>query len=229
MQTFRVGPEDLAASRFAIAPLVELEQLLRKLDTPASRTAVGAAVRASRWAARYAPLRMTLQARVLRALRPPSWGVDFTAPPPTGMARAPADDLALVRATPIALARAQIAQAIALGGPVSDDVAAVLGRADVTSWIAAALESMWTQVVAPDWPQLLAILERDVLHRADRLVRQGWPSATTCGCCAKRGSSRAAGSGAACSMRARLSATHSSRGRNRTPKPAVADARVGRG
>src|SRR4029077_19231129 len=50
-----VGPGDLAASRFAIAPLAELEALLRKLDRPDSRTATGRAVRASRWAQRYTP------------------------------------------------------------------------------------------------------------------------------------------------------------------------------
>lgn len=172
-----VGPDDLAASRFAIAPMTELEHLLRKLDRPNARTASGRAVRASRWAQRYEPLRRDLDARVLRALRPTGWGVDFTAPPPTGMARSPADDLAAIRATPRAIAHDQIRHALALTGPVADDVRAVLARRDVTAWLADALERMWHALVAPDWPQLLAIAERDVLHRADRLVRGGWAAA----------------------------------------------------
>ena len=89
MLRIEVGPGDLAASRFALAPLSELESLLRKLDRPHSRSATGAALRASRWAARYAGIRDGLEARVLRALRPSEWGVDFTAPPPVGMARTP--------------------------------------------------------------------------------------------------------------------------------------------
>jgi DNA-binding transcriptional ArsR family regulator len=39
------------------------------------------------------------------------------------------------------------------------------------------LERIWNALVAPDWPQLLAILERDVLHRADRLTSGGWAAA----------------------------------------------------
>jgi len=50
-----VGPDDLAASRFAIAPVAELEHLLRQLDRPGRRTATGDPARASRWARRYAP------------------------------------------------------------------------------------------------------------------------------------------------------------------------------
>jgi hypothetical protein len=172
-----VGPDDLAASRFAIAPVAELEHLLRQLDRPGRRTATGDPVRASRWARRYAPLRHDLQARVLKALRPSGWGVDFTAPPPTGMAQTPADDLATIRATPPAIARDQIRRALALTGPVAEDVRAVLDRSDVTDWLADALEQLWQALIAPDWPQLLAIVERDVLHRADRLVRAGWAAA----------------------------------------------------
>ena len=172
-----VGPDDLAASRFAIAPMVELEHLLRQLDRPGRRTATGDLVRASRWAQRYSPLRRDLDARVLKVLRPGGWGVDFTAPPPTGMAQTPADDLAAIRATPLPIARDQIRRALALTGAIDDDVRAVLDRRDVTEWLADALDRIWHALIAPDWPQLLAIAERDVLHRADRLVRGGWAAA----------------------------------------------------
>ena len=169
-----VGPDDLAASRFAIAPLAELEHLLRKLDGPAGRTATGELVRGSRWGHRYAALRDGLDARVLRVLRPSAWGLEFTAPPPTRMSSTPADDLAAVRATPLPTARQQIAEALAVTGRIDDDVAAVLHRRDVTDWLADAMGRMWQVLIAPDWPQLLAIAERDVVHRADRLARAGW-------------------------------------------------------
>lgn len=172
-----MGPDDLAASRFAVAPLVMLEHLLRKLDDRRARTPAAGAVRASRWARRYEPAHDELDARVLRALRPTGWGVDFTAPPPSGVARTPEDDIAAVRATPPALARAQIRRALALSRAVDDDVRTVLTRRDATARIADALERTWQLLVAPDWPQLLAIAERDILHRADRLVRTGWAGA----------------------------------------------------
>jgi DNA-binding transcriptional ArsR family regulator len=173
----QVGPDDLAASRFAIAPMAELEYLLRRLDRP-SRTVSGRAFSSSRWAHRYAAVRLDLDARVLRALRPQSWGVDFTAPPPSGgMARTPEDDLAVIRSTPLSVAREQIYRALALGGVVDDDVRRVLERRDIASWLADALERLWRLLIAPDWPQLLAIADRDVLFRAERLVRVGWAAA----------------------------------------------------
>jgi len=35
----------------------------------------------------------------------------------------------------------------------------------------------WTALIAPDWPQLQAIIERDVVHRAGQLTRTGWVGA----------------------------------------------------
>jgi DNA-binding transcriptional ArsR family regulator len=175
---FHVGPDDLAASRFAISPLGELEHLLRRLDRP-GRTPSGRAFSSSPWARRYDGVRGTLEARVLRALRPESWGPDFTAPPPMGgMARSLDDDLAVVGSTPLPVAREQIRHALDLGqGAVGDDVSRVLQREDVVDWLAEVLERLWRLLIAPDWPQLLAILERDVLYRADRLVHSGWAAA----------------------------------------------------
>jgi DNA-binding transcriptional ArsR family regulator len=172
-----VGPNDLAASRFALAPLVELEHLLRKLDRPGSAATSGV-TRTSRWARRYIAVRSNLDSRALRALRPAgNWGVDFITPPPSGMARSPSDDLDAVRSTPLALARRQIRQALALTGPVDADVAELLGRRDIVPRLADALERSWNALIAPDWPHLLAITERDVLHRAERLARGGWAAA----------------------------------------------------
>ncbi|EWT00049.1 regulatory protein [Intrasporangium oryzae NRRL B-24470] len=177
MQRFEIGPSDLAASRFAFAPMAELEFLLRRLDRPGSQTATGRAFSASRWALRYEPVRHELETRVLRALRPQSWGVDFTAPPPSRMARTPDDDLEAIRSTPLSVARDQIRRALALGHGVEDDVRSVLDRTDVAIVLADALERLWHLLVEPDWPQLLAIMDRDVLYRADRLVRHGWSAA----------------------------------------------------
>ena len=176
MLRIEVGPGDLAASRFAVAPLAQLESLLRKLDRGGS--VAGVPVRQTRWGRRFADRRSDLGTRVLRALRPSGWGVDFVAPPPTGMARTPEQDLAVVRATPPALARAQIDRALAAGTtPVAADVLAFLAGRDVVDRLTDVLAATWDALVAPDWPLLLAITERDVLHRADLLARGGWAAA----------------------------------------------------
>jgi len=175
---FQIGPDDLAASRFAIGPLGELEHLLRRLDRP-SCSPSGRAFSSSRWARRHDEVRDSLEVRVLRVLRPDNWGPDFIAPPPTGrLAPTVADEISVVRDTPLPVARGQIARALALGTtPVSDEVRRVLERDDVVDWLADALDALWRRLIAPDWPQLLAILERDVLYRAERLVHSGWAAA----------------------------------------------------
>ncbi len=173
-----VGPDDLAASRFALAPMAELEHLLRRLDRSTTRTPTGKPFASSRWARRYDAVRGTLEARVLRALRPEQWGPEFTAPPPVGgMARTPQDDLAAIRSTRLSVAREQIGRSLSLGAPAGHDVRRVLERDDVVEWVADALQGLWELLIAPDWPQLLAILDRDVLYRADLLVRSGWAAA----------------------------------------------------
>jgi hypothetical protein len=39
------------------------------------------------------------------------------------------------------------------------------------------METAWYELLAPDWPQLRAICERDVVHRAGLLSRSGWVAA----------------------------------------------------
>ena len=175
MLRFEVGPDDLAATRFAIAPLFELAHLLRTLDRGGSQA--GVPVRGTRWGRRAAELPDDVGTRALRVLRPPGWGPDFVSPPPRGMARTPADDLAAVRATPPAVARREIDAALATASRVDADVLAFLRSRDVVARLAGVLATTWDRVIGPDWPLLLAIVERDVLYRADRLVREGWAAA----------------------------------------------------
>lgn len=86
-------------------------------------------------------------------------------------------DLAAVRATPPDLARAEIEQALRIQ-PVADRrVARLLRSPDAVSLVADVLERAWVALVAPAWPSVRALLERDVLHRASRLVREGWAGA----------------------------------------------------
>ena len=43
--------------------------------------------------------------------------------------------------------------------------------------IADTLEAAWHDLVAPDWPAMRAVCERDVIHRAGLLTRTGWAGA----------------------------------------------------
>jgi DNA-binding transcriptional ArsR family regulator len=179
MLRIMVGPDDLAVSRFAVSPLGELQHLLRHLGGTGGRGNHLPSPIRTRWRERFAQVRHDPGIRALLALQSSAYGANFVAPPPNGVAQTLDDDLAAVRATPLSLARAEITKALAPGPAPEPHIARWLSRPDVVDQIADSLQMAWTALIAPDWPQLQAILERDVVHRAGRLTRSGWAGALT--------------------------------------------------
>jgi DNA-binding transcriptional ArsR family regulator len=174
-----VGPDDLAVSRFAVSPLGELEHLLRHLGgTGGRRNRLPPPIR-SRWRERFAQVGADPGIRALLALQSSAYGVNFVAPPPNGVAQTLSDDLAAVRSTPLSLARSEISTALAAGPEPDPEIARWLSGPNVVDQVADSLEMAWTALIAPDWPQLQAIIERDVVHRAGQLTRIGWAGAVT--------------------------------------------------
>lgn len=169
--------EDITASRFAISPLWELSQALRHLsgrwksrDTTALRPWL------ARTRDRYQRLADEADLAVLDALEARTWGVDFIAPVPSGVTTTIEELLAEVRATPLDLAHREIAE-ILRRQPADPRVEAILTGDDVTGYVADALAAAWQALLAPQWPTLRAILERDVVHRAGQLTSRGWAAA----------------------------------------------------
>lgn len=172
MLHLQVTQTDLARSRFAISPLWELLHVLRRLDTPAGFDRA-LAPWLERVRQRHRALRTQLDLRLVAALQPPRYGADFLGPPPSGLATTIDDLLDAVRRTPAEEAHTDVRRALQLG-PVDPDVRAVLTGPDVTARVADVLAGAWEHLLAPDWPVLRALLERDVVHRAERLVTGGW-------------------------------------------------------
>lgn len=172
-----VGPDDLARSRFAVSPLWELVHGMRALAAPRRGSPAQPWVLRAR--ERFATLRRTADVDVVLALQPPGYGADFVVPPPAGVSTTVEDLLDSVRATPLDQARHEVGLALGQPGrpPLSPRVQAVLARDDLPAYVADVLAQAWGTLLAPDWPQLRAILERDVVHRADRLAREGWAAA----------------------------------------------------
>ncbi|MFF5259602.1 DUF5937 family protein [Actinomadura viridis] len=182
MIRFEVDTEDLLHSRFALSPLFELNCLLRALAGLPGRLPPA-------WSDRLVPVFRRLRAdtplEAVLALHSLTQGPGFTAPPPRlGLAQTIEDDLEQVRATPLDLARHEIAAALPHRRPTSPGTAdsagraaALLARDDVVALIADTLEAAWRELLAPSWPQLRAICERDVLHRSGRLGQGGWEAA----------------------------------------------------
>ncbi|MFC4033460.1 DUF5937 family protein [Streptomyces polygonati] len=183
MLRFEVDAEELLRSRFALSPAFELEHLLRGLHRggPGERDARRRPLPPA-WAARLRPgferLRRETELDAALALHAPRYGVNFVAAPPRGLTQSWADDLASIRATPLAQARAEIAQATALAGrPIAPRVREILDAPDVVERIATVLDRAWHELLAPDWPQLRAVCERDVVHRVGVIGEHGWAAA----------------------------------------------------
>lgn len=175
MLRFEVGADDLVHSRFAISPLAELDVLVRKLSGVSPYRLPPA------WSARLLPVYRRLLRQTdlgaVAALHSRRIAPDFTLPPPRGLGQTIEDDLAAVRATRLPDARRNIAYCLAQRPSADARVLAVLHGVNVMERLAAALRTAWDELLAADWPQLRAICERDVVHRAGQLSRGGWAAA----------------------------------------------------
>ncbi|MER7280643.1 winged helix-turn-helix domain-containing protein [Dactylosporangium sp. NPDC000244] len=171
MLRLEVAAEDLLHTRFAVSPLFELGGLLRRLSGLAPLGPF------ARLRPAFERLRAETDLDAVVALHTAEYGADFVGPPPAGMQQTWQDDLAAVRATPLPVARREIARALGEGPRIGDATLAVLRSDDVVARLATALEAAWLTLLAPDWPQLRAICESDVVHRAGRLGGGGWAAA----------------------------------------------------
>lgn len=172
---FTIGVEALARTRFAISPLFELDGLLRKLSGRSPQRLPRA------WHARLLPVYQRLRRQTaldaVLALQTRTHGADFIAPPPEDLSQTIEADLAQVRATRLDDARAQISHTLQGEPAPAGRAASVLQGDDVVEQIAGTLHRAWHELLAPDWPQLRAICERDAVHRAGQLGRLGWAEA----------------------------------------------------
>ncbi|MDG4768388.1 DUF5937 family protein [Solwaraspora sp. WMMD406] len=172
-----VSSGDIAASRFAISPLGETMAALRLF---AGTTAAGPLLPwVHRHRERYQLLRRSQPGiTAIRSLyHRHGYNADFVQPPPDGVGLTFADQLAVVRATPLAQARDEIARSLAGRPPPAGAAGRLLAADDVVDRFADAIDAAWRMLIAPDWPRLRAILERDVIYRAGRLTTYGWSSA----------------------------------------------------
>ncbi len=175
MIRFEVGADDLLHSRVAVSPEFEVGNVLRILAGESRKRGPAPLIEQLR------PLHDTLLQRtdlpVIEALFSPPYGPSFIAPPPRGMDQTIEDDLRAMRATPLDTARAEIAEGLRYR-PCSDpDMLAVLDSPDVITRFASTLEECWHELLAPQWPQLKAVCERDVVYRSAELSRAGWAAA----------------------------------------------------
>jgi hypothetical protein len=159
-----VGNDDLITSRFAISPLWELVHAVRRV----SETTDHAPLRP--WLARYRPRARAINLEVVLALQAPHWGVDFLTVVPAGTSPTIEEQLAEVRRTPADRVRRDAEEAFRRCGGVSPRIRDILLGENAANHIADVLAVAWDELLAPEWPVLRAVLERDIVHRAGQLA-----------------------------------------------------------
>ncbi|MBT2224766.1 helix-turn-helix transcriptional regulator [Nonomuraea sp. NEAU-A123] len=162
-------PEDLAKVRFGLSPMSQVVGALNVLS--GQSVPPGLPIWTARVRDRYE--RLLAGSPVLRALirlhRVTDYAPDFYCVPPKGVGVTFERELAAVRRTPTGRAAADL-RLSHRGRPVDP----ALDVPDVPVRVADALEAFWTELLAPDWPRLRALLERDIVRRAGRLAGYGW-------------------------------------------------------
>ena len=167
MTVVRLGPGDIAATRFALSPLTELVAALQTLAHPPGPPWLAGWVLEKRAVAERVPL----IAALLDLFRGASWTPDFLVPPPSGMDTSIAAEISRVRRTPLSRMRADLVQTAGGAEPPG------FGGRDLPARLAGAIEQAWDGLLAADWDQRRALLERDVVHRAGLLATYGWAQA----------------------------------------------------
>jgi DNA-binding transcriptional ArsR family regulator len=172
MITLELSLDDLLRSRFAISALGEAVEAAHAIANPP--VVAGPA----RWLRdQEQTLQRVMHERDLRplfALVPScSYIPDFLMPLP----RSPHGDLeaelAAVRATPAARARAEIERCLSRRSPIPHDVEEQLRSRDVVERLADQIEALWESFLAPSWPRIQEVLDRDILRRSRALAAGG--------------------------------------------------------
>jgi DNA-binding transcriptional ArsR family regulator len=159
--------EDLSRTRLALSPLWELVAsvfILNHEDPPPEYAPWIARARSALRSVELGPL--ILDGRLGHSCP------DFVAPIPVDPLASLDDEIARVRSTTPEVVRADLANAWPDGPPPPWDAFAVHPR-EMVDRLCDALHAYWEAALAPDWPQLRAVLEGEMLGRARSLALAG--------------------------------------------------------
>jgi DNA-binding transcriptional ArsR family regulator len=169
MIRFHLAADDLARSRFAISPLMELQMSLTALREPERH---GHAIHAP-WMARARPRLEGLDLTLLETVVPArGWVPDFAAPPPLVPSPDPEAEMERVRRSDPEIVRHEI-ECIWTEGtpavmrPLVEDTPRGLEE------LVELMRAYWERALAPDWPAIRDTLAADIRRRAGHLAAGG--------------------------------------------------------
>lgn len=170
-QVFVFGRDDPVRTRFAVSPLWETVGAVRVLLEPHRHTYH------LPWLDEVRPELNRLDLAPLLALSPPAgWSPDFLSVVAAGPGIAIADQLALVRATPLDEVAYEVRRSLTDrgGAPVPESAWRLLDDpASTRARLADLLAECWELLVAPHWPRLRDLLDSDVAFRTRTLADYG--------------------------------------------------------
>jgi len=175
MIRFHLDADDLARSRFAISPLMELQMSLTALREPERH---GHAIHRP-WMARARSRLDGLDLTLLETLVPArGWVPDFAAPPPLVPSPDPEAEMERVRRSDPEIVRHEITciwpeGTPAVMRPLVDDTPRGLEQ------VVALMRAYWERALAPDWPAIRQTLAADIRRRAAHLAAGGIRAALT--------------------------------------------------
>jgi DNA-binding transcriptional ArsR family regulator len=164
--------DDLLRCRFAISAVGEVLEGTHAIANPAGDTGYAAWRRAQEDTLRGLAREHDL--RPLFALLPAcSYIPDFLMPLPRSPLGDLEADLAEIRATPVTRARVEIDRCLRGRDPIEPDVEQLLRSPQAVGRLAGLIEVLWEACVAPWWPRIREVLERDILRRSRALAAGG--------------------------------------------------------
>jgi DNA-binding transcriptional ArsR family regulator len=178
MVKFVLSLTDVVRFSFTISPLGEAVGLARALANPAecAQGAHAAWLREQR--AGLARLAAHRDLRPLLALLSarPNYFPDFLTPTPDGVVGDIDDEFERVEATPVGQVQREIGRCLDGATSIDSCVERQLRSPEASVRLVDLLRSLWEAVIAPAWPQLRDLLERDILYRSRLLGRGGLAS-----------------------------------------------------
>jgi DNA-binding transcriptional ArsR family regulator len=172
MITLELSLDDLLRSRFAISALGEAVEAAHAIANPPAAAGYARWLRDQEQTLHRVAREHDL--RPLFALVPScSYIPDFLMPLPPSPAGDLEAELAVVRATPAARARAEIERCLSRRERIPHDVEEQLRSRDVVERLADQIEALWDAFLAPWWPRIYQVLDRDILRRSRALAAGG--------------------------------------------------------
>jgi DNA-binding transcriptional ArsR family regulator len=169
----RLSLADALRVRFAISPLSETCRLIRAIGESSDLTTQPDRAWLTPPPSALERLVASVDMRPLFATLASNRPPPFLMPTPRSLGANLESELVEVRSTPPARVRTQIDSALAHSAGLDQDVEAQLRARDAALVLTDLLRLAWTGLLAPRWPDLRDVLERDVLHRARLLARGG--------------------------------------------------------